>query len=294
LYFADHWPDLTTATRKENILRKTPGSQHFLVLAASLAFLLIASTASAAEPAQARPSELEVRVERIVRLQPQADAEVVIPHFKAMFLSDGSVTVRGGGTAVAGAEPQGYDFEVDLASGTYTTRKLDRQEIENRDLLEKGDPEDRQSGDAFVDKAIIPGNYRAGARVQTRDPVFILLAETMTNLVWTVSSSGAVTGTTGSSDRCWAANPSSLGTHWYTQYCKNGALYVSSGRVCNDNAGNYINYDFPPLFPTPESTTASHSVYVCGRNDATYNYDWSANHGGEASYLLTGSVVLGY
>lgn len=220
----------------------------------------------------------------------------MIPKFEAIFLSDGSVSLRGRGTAVASAEPQGYDFEVDLANGTYTTRKLDSQEIKERDRLEKGDLEDQQSGDAIqgIDKAITPGTYRAGARVQTRDPVFILLAETMTNLVWTVSSTGTVTGTTGSSDRCWAANPSSLGTHWFTQYCKNGALYVSLGRVCNDNVGNYINYDFPPLFPTPESTTASHSVYVCGRNDATYNYDWSANHGGEASYLLTGSVVLGY
>lgn len=278
-------------------MRKTPGNQHFLVLAASLALLPITSAASAAESAQARPSELEVRVERIVQLQPQADAEVMIPNFKALFLSDGSVSLRGSGTAIAGAEPQGYDFEVDLASGTYTTRKLDKQEIEERDRLEKGDLKDQQSGDPIrrvIEQAITPGTYRAGARVQTRDPVYVLLAETMTNLVWTVSSSGTVTGTTGSSDRCWAANPSSLGTHWYTQYCKNGALYVSLGRVCNDNVGNYINYDFPPLFPTPESTTASHSVYVCGRNDATYNYNWSANHGGEASYLLTGSVVLGY
>jgi hypothetical protein len=278
-------------------LRKTPGNQHFLVPAASLALLLIASATSVAQSAPARPSELEVRVQRVVQLQPQARAEVVIPNFKAVFLSDGSVSLRGKGTAIAGAEPQGFDFEVDLASGTYTTRKLDRKEIEERDRLEKGDLKDDQSGEALrgiVEQAIIPGTYRAGARVQTRDPVFILLAETMTNLTWTVSSTGTVTGVTGSFDRCWAANPSSLGTHWYTQYCKNGALYLSLGRVCNDNAGNYINYDFPPLFPTPASTTASHTVYVCGRNDATYNYDWSANHGGEASYLLTGSVVLGY
>lgn len=278
-------------------MRKTPRNQHFLALAASLALLPIASAAYAAEANQARPSELEVRVERIVQLQPQVDAEVVIPSLRAIFLSDGSVSLRGKGTAVAGAEPEGYDFEVDLVSGTYTTRKLDRQEIEERDRLEKGELKDQQSGESLrgiVEQAITPGTYRAGARVQTRDPVYILLAETMTNLVWTVSSTGTVTGTTGSSDRCWAANPSILGTHWYTTYCQNGGLFVSVGRICNDNTGNYINYDFPPVLPTPESTTANHYVYVCGRNDGTYNYDWSFSHGGEANSFLTASVVLGY
>jgi hypothetical protein len=278
-------------------LSKTPGHHHFLVLAASLSLLSIVSAASAAEPALERPAALEVRVDRVLQLEPRPDAEVVIPDFEALFLSDGSVTLHGKGTAKANAEPEGFDFEVDFAKGTYTTRKLSRQDIEERDRLEKSDAGDQPSDDAIqgiVDKAIAPGSYRAGARVQTRDPVFILLAETMTNLVWTVSSTGTVTGTTGSSDSCWAANPSALGTHWYTQYCKYGALYVSLGRVCNDNAGNYINYDFPPLFPTPESTTASHTAYVCGRNDGTYNYNWSATHGGEANSLLTGSVVLGY
>lgn len=278
-------------------MRKTSRNQHFLALAASLALLPIASTASAAGSAQVRPSELAVKVERVVQLRPQAGAEVVIPSFKAVFLSDGSVSLRGQETVVAGAEPQGYDFQVDLASGTYTTRKLSRREIAERDRREEVDWKNQQAGDGIrelVEQAIAPGTYRAGARVQTRDPVFILLAETMTNLTWTVSSTGAVTGITGSFDRCWAANPSSLGTNWYTQYCKNGALFYSSGRICNDNAGNYINYDFPPVFPTPESTTASHTVSVCGRNEGTYDLTWSANHGGEASYLLTGSVVRGY
>lgn len=272
-------------------MRKTPGNHCFLVLAASLALFPIA--ASAAQGPVERPAAPEVRVERIVLLQPQADAEVIIPDFKAFLLSDGSVTVRGRGTAVAGAEPEGFDYKVDFANGTYTTRRLDRQEIEERDRLEKTFAKE-ESGDETPDSmhgnAITPGTYFARARVQTKDPVNILLAETMTSLTWRVASTGAVTGISPSTDSCWAANPSSLGTHWFVASCSYGPLYTSAGRICNDNTGNYINYDF--VLPN-YSTTAAHYVYVCGRNDATYNYDFTANHGGEGWFLLSGTVVLG-
>ncbi|HKI00950.1 MAG TPA: hypothetical protein VKK31_03120 [Thermoanaerobaculia bacterium] len=112
----------------------------------------------------------------------------------------------------------------------------------------------------------------------------------MSRLSWTVSSGGTVTGAQPSSDSCWAANPSSLGTHWFVSYCLNGALYVSSGRVCNDNRGDYYNYDFG--FGS-QITTASQYVYACGRNDALYDYNWSHNDGGEGAILIYGSVVLG-
>lgn len=296
MFFA--WPQARfgTPTWKEDILRKTPRHHRFLVPAASLAFLLLASAGSAGPTAKSgleRPAELEVRVEQIVKLRPQADAEVVIPDFRAIFLSDGSVSIRAKGTADANAEPQGYDFEVDLVNGTYTTRRLDRQEIAERDLLQQELLKDQLSGEEPLEsttKAITPGTWFARARVQTKDPVNVLLAETMTSLTWTVSSTGTVTGVSPSTDRCWAANPSSLGTHWSVSSCSYGALYVSAGRVCNDNTGNYINYDFGlPAY----STTASHYVYVCGRNDATYNYDYTANHGGEFYFLLTGTLILG-
>lgn len=272
---------------------KTSGNHHFLAFAASLALLSIASAASAAGSPSERPAELEVRVKRIVQLEPRADAEVVIPNLKAILLSDGSVLLRGRGTSVASEGPQGYDYEVDLASGTYTTRKLGRQEIEERDRLEKGSLKNQQSGDGIrvsVEKAIAPGAYFARARVQTRDPFRVLLAETMTSLAWTVSSSGTVTGTTNSQDGCWAANPSALGTHWQTRYCKWGGLYLSAGRVCNDNEGDYINWDYGS--PTA-STSAHHYVALCGGNDGVAYYSWDAYHRGEDWPYLTGTVVLG-
>jgi len=139
-------------------------------------------------------------------------------------------------------------------------------------------------------EAIIPGTYTGRVRVQTKDPVFVVLTETMTQLTWTVSSSGAVTGAQPSSDSCWSANPSSLGTHWFVSSCSYGALYTSAGRVCNDNQGGYYNYDFGD---DNVITTVSQYVYVCGRNDAFYDYSWSHNDGGEFALLIYGSVVLG-
>jgi hypothetical protein len=223
-----------------------------------------------------------------VKLQPQPESEVIVPELKALFLSDGSVTVSGKGTAQADAPPQGFDFEIDLARGTYTTRRLDQQEIEERDRIEgRSAAEGTQEPST---KAITPGSYTARLRVQTKDPAFIVLTETMTRLSWTVSSTGTVTGVQPSSDSCWAANPSSLGTHWFVSYCLNGALYTSAGRVCNDNRGDYYNYDFGF---DDQITTASQYVYACGRNDAIYDYNWSHNDGGESAILIYGSVVLG-
>lgn len=267
--------------------------RRFLVPTASLALLLMvaAGSVSAAEHEREREARREIKVERVLKLQPQAKAEVIVPEFKAVFLSDGSVTVTGKGRARADAPPQGFDFEIDLARGTYATRRLDQQEIEERDRLQ-GLPREEQGERPLepVIKAITPGTWFGRVRVQTKDPVFVVLTETLSSLTWTVSSSGTVTGVSPSTDSCWAANPSSLGTHWFTSSCAYGGLYVSSGRVCNDNTGGYYNYDFGD---DDDITTVSQYVYLCGRNDAFYDYNFTHNDGGEGALLIYGSVVTG-
>lgn len=223
-----------------------------------------------------------------MKLHSQPDAEVIIPELEALFLSDGSVTLSGKGTADARAPIHGYDFEVDLLRGTYTTRRLDRREIEERDRLQ-GSPKEQpvyRSREEAREKAIV---YRARVRVRTKDPLLVDLTETMTRLSWTISPAGTLTSTY-AADSCWSANPSSLGTYWYTSYCTYGGLYTSGSRLCNDNQGDYYNYDFGSA---DQITTATQSVNVCGRNDALYDYSWSHNDGGEAALLIFGSVVLG-
>ena len=274
-------------------MRKTPSHNRFFVPLVSLALLLtIASDpASAADRGRVREDRGEtIRVERVVKLQPQVEAEVVVPDFKALFLSDGSVTVTGKGTARVDAPLQGFDFEVDLVRGTYATRRLDQREIEERDRLLEALREERGEGPLEpAIEAIMPGTWSGRVRVQTKDPVFVVLTETMSRLTWTVSAGGAVAWQS-YSDSCWAANPSSLGTHWYVSSCAYGGPYTSSGRVCNDNTGNYYNYDFGF---DDDITTASQYVYLCGRNDAMYDYNFTHNDGGEGAILIYGSVVTG-
>ena len=272
-------------------MRKTSCYGRFFDPAVIFALLLSLASGSAfaAQSGQERLPHDGLKVRKAVKLQPQPEAEVTIPQLKALFLSDGSVTLSGHGTVDARAPMHGYDFEVDLTRGTYTTRRLDQREIEERDRLQ-GSPRKEQpvhrSREESLEKATV---YCARVRVRTEDPAFIDLTETMTRLSWTISSTGALTSTY-AADSCWAANPSSLGTHWYTNYCTYGGLYTSSGRLCNDNRGDYYNYDF--VFDDL-ITTANQYVYVCGRNDARYDYSWSHNDAGEGALLIFGSVVLG-
>lgn len=236
----------------------------------------------------------DLRVLQVVRLQPQADAEILVPNFRAIVREDGSVTLTGSGRARVGAPTSGFDFEVDILAGTYTTRRLDPREIEelvplqeamgfNRTLSEPGD-----EGDAPLEK-VSPGTWSGRVRVQTKDPAFIVLAETTVQLTWTVASNGTVAWKS-YSDGCWAANPSSLGTHWFVTSCAagGGPWYASGNRVCNDNSGSYHNWDF---LNASQRTDSSHYAWLCGRNDAFFDYNWSYSDSGEAALLIFGSVV---
>lgn len=267
------------------------------MLRSSLAvlLLLLAVPSSAAEPDRERGARREIRVERVVTLRPLPGAEVVLPEVKAFHLSDGSVTIAGKGRARVGAPVQGFDYEVDLVRGTYTTRRLDPAEIAERQPLVESFGENRQplppAGDLDrIAAAVLPGTWYGRVRVQTKDPVFVVLTETTAELTWTVASAGTVAWNS-YGDGCWSANPSSLGTHWFVSSCQGGAPWSpSSTRACNDNQGGYYNWDFGDA---NQSTTVSQWASLCGRNDAFYDYNWSHNDGGEYALLIYGSVLLG-
>ena len=268
---------------------RTPSDHRFIISTGCLALLLglSSSFASAAEPDRERATQLRVKVQEVVKLQPEPQSEVLVPDFKAYFLSDGSVTISGKASVRAGAPAQGFDFEVDLENRTYKTRRLDSSELEERDRSGQTLPQLPPLGEQPLQKAIRPGDWRGRVRVQTKDPVFVVLTETMTGVTWRVSTAGAVTALS-SEDNCWAANPSSLGTHWYVDFCLYGAPYLNSGRACNANRGDYYNYDY--LVPSWE-TTVVQTAYICGRNDGFYDVTWTHNDAGEDSLLIYGSVI---
>lgn len=230
----------------------------------------------------------ELRIERSTLLRPLPEAEVVLPRIEAFFLSDGSVTVRGRGTAKAGAAPAGFDYALDLHKGTYTTRLLRPEQIGEREPLTGATGFNRTGGKpGEPELKVSPGNWQGRVRVQTKDPAFIVLTETTAQVSWSVAANGTVTWTS-YSDGCWAANPSALGTHWYNSSCSLGAAYYNSNRACNANTGSYYNYDF--VDPNA-GTFVTDSDWLCGRNDAIFDYNWSHSDSGEGALLIYGSVL---
>jgi hypothetical protein len=235
----------------------------------------------------------ELRVERTLALAPAPDAEVVIPGFRALFLSDGSVTVRGEGQFRASSPTVGFDFEVDLVQGTYKTSRLNEAEIEERlphqYRMERNPRLRPELEGPRTNLKVSPGGWWGRVRVQTKDPAFIVLTETSTELAWTTFFDGTVDWDWWS-DGCWAANPSSLGTHWFVSSCWSGPVwFTSASRVCHDHGGSYFNDDF---MLDSLRTNASQYAIICGRNDALFDYNWSHNDSGEASLLIFGTVVL--
>lgn len=273
--------------------------RHFIwILVAALAVptlgagpLLGASPGASGAPERNR-FEDDRQADPVVRLRPLPGAEVLIPNFRAIFHADGSVTVQGGGTARVGAPTSGFAFTVDPIQGTYTTHRLGADELEALEPIQSFSGVNRTpvgEGAPGPFPKVTPGTWSGKVRVQAKDPVFIVLAETTAELSWIVANNGNVTWKS-YRDTCSAANPSPLGTHWNITFCANaGTWSPSATRTCNDHSGSYQNFDF--LDPAV-ATNVNQSVWLCGRNDAQFDYNWSHTDNGEAANLIGGSVVV--
>lgn len=124
----------------------------------------------------------------------------------------------------------------------------------------------------------------------TEDPAQVNLAETTNELNWTVYSNGTVEWYRWVYG-CWSANPSSLGTYWYVDYCRHVAPWYNPERtlVYHDAEGRYYNYDFGN---DAEATYAWHWIRIQGQNDGCFTYSWSYSHTGEWSALLQIDLYL--
>jgi len=93
----------------------------------------------------------------------------------------------------------------------------------------------------------------------------------------------------------WAANPSTLGTHWYVNsYSKSGPYYVfnipyNQWVTTGSGYASYYNYDFAD---DSLRTDVSHSIWIDGFNNGTTNWNVSWTRSGEYWWLLDLDVVL--
>lgn len=231
-------------------------------------------------------------IEQILTLQPLPETEVLIPDFQATFLSNGKVKLNGSGQARAGDPVTAIEFEVDLIQGTYRTRKVEPLEIAGS-LLEAEGPsflEKESADEPHGEKAVRPGNRAVTVKVQTRDPIFLVLTETSLTVNWNTASNGRVRMNQWK-HACKAANPSALNTHWFTRSCRPGRVRTPAPtQVCQDVQASYYNDDFG--FGHLR-TSVSQSISMCGRNDAKLTYRWSHTDSGEWAILIFGWVIIG-
>jgi len=256
-----------------------------------------AETPGALRLSGAEDPALGLHIERVSELRPLPETEILIPNFKAAVLSNGSIMLSGSGRERAGDPTTAIEFEADLVNETYRTRRVDAKEIE-KVFAPAQSLQDENSSSAAVQgngqaeipaKIVRPGGWSGRVRVQTRDPIFLVLTETSSKLEWTTYTNGTVKWNR-RTDSCSAANPSALGTHWFTKSCQPGTVwYTSSSRVCHEHRGSYYNYDF---LVASKRTDASQYIMICGRNDGFFDYRWTHTDSGEGSFLIFGWLIL--
>ncbi|MFD2044225.1 hypothetical protein ACFSTA_10060 [Ornithinibacillus salinisoli] len=129
-------------------------------------------------------------------------------------------------------------------------------------------------------------------RVQatTDDPIGANLAWTINRLVWDYDQTSAYKNSRSGSN-CNAANPSSLGTHWYISSCTFSSYSIIDGgrTVTSKLTGSYYNYDF---MDNNKRTDVTHNVYLEGYKDGSSYYSATWSKSGEGSGLLDLDVTV--
>lgn len=175
---------------------------------------------------------------------------------------------------------EAYSIKVDTNTLTYIATELSENEttqIETKTNLNSISPLATTIGKYIQVKAI------------TDDPVGANLAWTTHKLVWNYD--GYKVYTNNRDGLCTAANPSSLGTHWFVDSCVyNGYSIIDLGKtVYSSLTAKYHNYDF---MDNSKITNVSHTIYLEGHYTGTSYYSAIWTKSGEGSSLLDLDIVV--
>jgi hypothetical protein len=125
-------------------------------------------------------------------------------------------------------------------------------------------------------------NYFMGATYTTLDPVLVALNRSRHELNWGGNANDAWKISRNAT--AWAANPSSLGTHWYVNENKYEG-HVDGGKYINSSSyHSYYNYDFGS---DSQRTDVWHRVNIRGYNDGYAYVTTERGKSGEGSSLLS-------
>lgn len=222
-----------------------------------------------------------------VALTPDSRNTDVFPALELDTLADGRRIIRGVSISQKGLEERLIFFEVDPSAATYRTyRPEDAPDVGPRELARHRAEATRRKIRIRCNCPQDPCNGSWTATVTTYDPAFVGLTETTADGSWLKVSISETkcrlmdAGTGG----CWAANPSSLGTHWFQSSC--AFFDARTFGVDYNSTGSYYNWDFGL---DSLRTDVTQSVRIRLEHSIGVVASFSHTDSGEWSYLIYGS-----
>jgi len=260
-------------------------------------------------------AQLQPRTEER-ELMPAPDSKKILPHVFLRKTPDGSV-VSAHGTSKPGAEPEGYQIEVDEQRGMYKATPvpplrpgtlLPGGTTEHESWSVGGPPpmptKEPQSWwralepDTASAAWINPGNWWGQVSIVGVDPVRINVCALQSQLSWWVDAWGYM-GHNWYFDHLEAVHPTSAGTNWWLDWYNDYGQWwgqwnsVDGWEPCHSAEAQFYNVDFPPGFPVrPYSnrTYLKFKTQICGRTDGANDWWWWWWRGGPSSLLLSALV----
>lgn len=125
--------------------------------------------------------------------------------------------------------------------------------------------------------------YFHEVKISSWDPIQVQLTQTYASYGWTSNPNGTISPNPNHS--CWSGNPTSAGTHWYTDTCyKNIYMAPAKNEGSVQATGKFSNSDWK--FPS-QSTYLHQWVYLSGRHNGTWGVDGWQRATGEDSGLIS-------
>lgn len=261
---------------------------------------------------------------RVTTFQEEAGSAKLFSDLRLEELDDGTRRLVASRTTRSRVVDETYFFVIDQSKGTYRARRLPEGAAKSAELIYDelaaypGVPHRSEAAQALAARSStrlsrspslegmeVYGEFEEppplcdeieeceyecsgswSARVTTYDPIYVSLTETSAFSDWGTLQLRYCKWMKTGFNGCWAANPSSLGTHWYVSSCGRQGPYGGDYSYDFTALGSYYNYDFGL---NSLITTVSQNIRIRLQGSIGVVTSWNHTDGGEFSYLIFGS-----